>query len=88
MVADGLASETDPGLQLEAQVQWATASALILLAFRRDPDGDPVVLAHLRRLFALDIVTTDTVDLDRLDASLERRDDHDHPGLGPVVALD
>lgn len=57
----------DPTLELEAQIQWATASALILLAFRRDPDGDPAVLAHLRHLFTVDIVTTDVVDLDHLD---------------------
>ena len=68
IVADGLAVESDPELQLEAQIQWATASALILLAFRRDPEGDPVVLAHLRHLFTLDIVTSDEVDLSRLDA--------------------
>ena len=85
MVADGLASPSDPNLQVEAQIQWATASALILLAFRRDADGDPVVLAHLRHLFTLDIVTTDDVDLNRLDAELDRADE---AGVDPVVTLD
>jgi AcrR family transcriptional regulator len=101
MVADGLASEADPNLQLEAQIQWATASALILLAFRRDADGDPVVLAHLRHLFTIDIVTTDDVDLDRLDAEIDEppseQAEPSHlgsvatdldPRIGPVVTLD
>lgn len=72
IVAGGLAVPSDPALELETQIQWATASALILLAFRRDPEGDPVVLAHLRHLFTLDIATADDVDLDRLDVSMGR----------------
>lgn len=59
LVAQGLAPVDDPAFEREARIQWATASALILLAFRLDPDGDPVVLAHLRHLFTIDI----TVDL-------------------------
>jgi len=55
LVGQGLASEVDEHFALEVEVQWATAEALVLLAFRRDADGDPVVLAHLRRLFDLDV---------------------------------
>jgi AcrR family transcriptional regulator len=99
MSVDGVAADAD--LQLEAQIQWATASALILLAFRRDPDGDPVVLAHLRHLFTVDIVTADDVDLSRLGLAdsiaaptpVERRgsgptDLDDLDRSGPVVTLD
>jgi AcrR family transcriptional regulator len=53
--AQGLASRADDAFVLEAEVQWSVAEGLIRLAFRRDPDGDAAVLAHLRRLFALDV---------------------------------
>ncbi len=55
LVGQGLASELDEHFALEVEVHWATAEALVLLAFRRDADGDPVILAHLRRLFDLDV---------------------------------
>jgi hypothetical protein len=56
LVGQGLADRDDPAFQLEAQVQWSVAEGLIGLAFERDPEGDPAVLAHLRRLFELDVV--------------------------------
>jgi AcrR family transcriptional regulator len=56
IVGQGLAERDDPTFQLEAQVQWSVAEALIGLAFERDPDGDVAVLAHLRRLFELDVL--------------------------------
>jgi AcrR family transcriptional regulator len=56
IVGQGLADRDDPSFQLEAQVQWAVAEALIGLAFERDPDGDQSVLAHLRSLFDLDVL--------------------------------
>jgi AcrR family transcriptional regulator len=52
----GLADITDPVFRLEGQVQWSVAEALIGLAFERDPDGDRDVLAHLRRLFDMDVL--------------------------------
>lgn len=55
LVAQGLVDADDDGFALEAAVQWAVAVPLIELAFRRDPDGDPTVLAHLRRLWDLDV---------------------------------
>ena len=51
----GLALASDDAFVLEVEVQWAVAEALVLLAYRRDPDGDPAVIAHLRRLFDLDV---------------------------------
>jgi AcrR family transcriptional regulator len=56
IIRQGLADADDPVFQLEAQVQWKVAEGLIGLAFERDPDGDPAVLAHLRRLFDLDVL--------------------------------
>ena len=53
--SQGMASRTDPDFVLEVEVQWSVAQGLIRLAFRRDPDGDPAVLNHLRRLFDLDV---------------------------------
>jgi len=56
LVAQGLISTVDEDFKREAQVQWAVATALIQLAFVREPEGDPVVLVHLRRLFDLDVL--------------------------------
>jgi len=53
--SQGMASRDDPAFVLDVQVQWSIAGGLIALAFRRDPDGDPAVLGHLRRLFELDV---------------------------------
>lgn len=53
----GLADPEDEAFALEAQVQWALALALVQLAFVRDRNGDEAVLAHLRRLFDLDVRT-------------------------------
>jgi AcrR family transcriptional regulator len=61
IVGEGLAVPTDVDFVRDVQIQWATASALLLLAFRRDPDGDPNVLAHLRFLFTLDVAVTGAV---------------------------
>ncbi|MEZ5144657.1 MAG: TetR family transcriptional regulator [Acidimicrobiales bacterium] len=55
LVDQGLGEADDPGFDLEVQIQWAVAEGLIRLAFDRDPGGDPVVLAHLRRLWDLDV---------------------------------
>jgi AcrR family transcriptional regulator len=52
----GLIGLVDEDLAREAQVQWAIATSLIQVAFSRDPDGDPAVLAHLRRCFDLDVI--------------------------------
>jgi AcrR family transcriptional regulator len=69
IVTHGLAIEADEHFVRDVQIQWATASALVLLAFRLDPQGDPVVLAHLRHLFTLDLrVTAAGADLDRAGA--------------------
>lgn len=57
LAAQGLADPGDVAFALEAQVQWAVALALVHLAFVRDPGGDEAVLAHLRRLFDLDVRT-------------------------------
>jgi AcrR family transcriptional regulator len=43
----------------EVRVQWAVTSSLLQVAFELDPDGDPTVIEHLRKLFALDIVPVD-----------------------------
>ena len=51
----GLADADDPAFVREVEVQWAVAEALVGVAFRRHPAGDPAVLAHLRRLFDLDV---------------------------------
>lgn len=59
LVEQGLVTTIDDELALEVQVQWAVAAPLIELAFRRDPDGDPTVLAHLRRLWDLDVRPVD-----------------------------
>ena len=48
--------ELDEDLVRETQVQWAIAAALIQVAFSRAPEGDPAVLAHLRRCFELDVL--------------------------------
>jgi len=53
--SQGMASRDDAAFVLEVEVQWSVAQGLIGLAFRRDPDGDPAVLHHLRRLFDLDV---------------------------------
>lgn len=71
MVVHGLAVDTDEQFVREVQIHWATASALILLAFRLDPAGDPVVLAHLRHLFTLDLAVTGA---SRPDATVDIRD--------------
>ena len=55
LVDQGLARAEDPAFVREVEVQWAVAEALVGVAFRRDPGGDPVVLDHLRRLFDLDV---------------------------------
>lgn len=55
LVEQGLLELPDEIYRREADVQWATATALVELAFSRDPDGDPAILAHLRRLFDLDV---------------------------------
>lgn len=55
LVERGMADPDDEAFRREAEVQWAVAQALVALAFRRDPEGDPVVLAHLRRLWDLDV---------------------------------
>ncbi len=55
LVDQGLVEASDDDFAREAEVQWAVAAALIPVAFRLDPDGDPTVLAHLRRLFDLDV---------------------------------
>jgi len=55
LTAQGLVTTIDEAFVREAQVQWAVATALIEVAFARDPGGDPAVLAHLRRLFDLDV---------------------------------
>lgn len=55
LASRSLADPGDDAYALEAQVQWAVAVALARLAFQRRPDGDPAVLAHLRRLFDLDV---------------------------------
>jgi AcrR family transcriptional regulator len=43
----------------EVRVQLAVTSSLLQVAFELDPDGDPTVIEHLRKLFALDIVPVD-----------------------------
>ena len=58
LVDRGLVAADDPAYALEARVQWAVALGLVRLAFRLDPVGDEAVLAHLRRLFDLDVRTT------------------------------
>lgn len=55
LAEQGLADPDDPDFVREVQVQLAVADALVRLAFRRDPQGDAAVLAHLRRLFDLDV---------------------------------
>jgi AcrR family transcriptional regulator len=55
LIERGLAESDDPAFELETQIQWSVAEGLIGLAFERAPDGDPSVLAHLRRLFDLDV---------------------------------
>lgn len=55
VTAQGLVTDIDEDFVREAQVQWAVATSLIQVAFARDPDGDAAVLAHLRRLFDLDV---------------------------------
>lgn len=55
LVDQGLVTTIDDDLARELEVQWAVAAPLIELAFRRDPAGDPTVLAHLRRLWDLDV---------------------------------
>ncbi len=55
LVDQGLVDPADDAFAREAEVQWAVAAALIPVAFRLDPDGDAAVLAHLRRLFDLDV---------------------------------
>ena len=72
IVGEGLAVLTDPDFVKDVQIQWATGSALILLAFRLDRQGDPVVLAHLRHLFTLDIGVTGRAGAH--DASVDIRD--------------
>jgi len=57
LVAQDLLADHDEHFALEAEIQFAVAVPLIELAFRRDPEGDPVVLAHLRRLWDLDVRT-------------------------------
>lgn len=57
LVAQGLAQADDEAFRLEVEIQWAVAEGLIRLAFRRDPTGDPIVLAHLRRCWDLDVRT-------------------------------
>jgi AcrR family transcriptional regulator len=57
LVAQGLARADDEAFRLEVEIQWAVAEGLIRLAFRRDPTGDPIVLAHLRRCWDLDVHT-------------------------------
>jgi AcrR family transcriptional regulator len=58
LVAQGMLATVDEDFEREAQVQWAVATALIQVAFSREPDqGDPIVLEHLRRLFDLDVRT-------------------------------
>jgi AcrR family transcriptional regulator len=59
LVAKGLAASDDAAFRREADIQWAVAEALVALAFRRDPNGDPAVLAHLRHLWDLDVHVTD-----------------------------
>jgi AcrR family transcriptional regulator len=61
ITSQGLADASDPVFQLEAQVQWKVAEGLIGLAFERAPDGDRDVLAHLRRLFDMDVLPADEV---------------------------
>jgi AcrR family transcriptional regulator len=56
LLNQGLITAVDDEFRREAQVQWAVATALIQVAFSRHPDGDPLVLAHLRRLFDLDVL--------------------------------
>ncbi len=58
LVAQDLLAAGDEHFALEAEIQFAVAVPLIELAFRRDPDGDPIVLAHLRRLWDLDVRTS------------------------------
>lgn len=60
LVEQGLVDPDDERFALEADIQWSLAVALAHLAFARNPDGDPSVLAHLRRLFDLDVVIADT----------------------------
>jgi AcrR family transcriptional regulator len=60
LVAKGLADADDAAFRREADIQWAVAESLVALAFRRDPDGDPAVLAHLRRLWDLDVEAAPT----------------------------
>jgi len=55
MMAQGLFDHVDQDLAREAEIQWAIATALIEVAFGRDPKGDPTVLTHLRRCFDLDV---------------------------------
>lgn len=57
LVAQHLLADDDEHFALEAEIQFAVAVPLIELAFRRDPEGDPIVLAHLRRLWDLDVET-------------------------------
>jgi AcrR family transcriptional regulator len=55
LAEQGLADPADEDFVREVEVQVAVADALVRVAFRREPDGDPVVLTHLRRLFDLDV---------------------------------
>lgn len=55
LAEQGLADPDDADFVREVEVQLAVADALVRVAFRRDPGGDPVVLAHLRKLFDLDV---------------------------------
>ncbi len=57
LVSEGLATRDNPDFVLDVEIQWSIAQGLIGLAFRRDPRGDLAVLAHLRRLFELDVET-------------------------------
>jgi AcrR family transcriptional regulator len=56
LVDQGLVDASDADFEREVQINWVVADALIRLAFRREPEGDPVVLGHLRRLFGLEIL--------------------------------
>lgn len=50
IIAEHLGDERDHRLALRVAVE--TADALVRLAFRADPDGDPQVLAETRRMIA------------------------------------
>jgi AcrR family transcriptional regulator len=53
LVSQGLLDGDDPELDVSITVRWTVSDALLDLAFRLDPGGDPRVLARLDHLLRL-----------------------------------